>query len=95
LFLDVATFGEWSVTRDDLVLGDDDGVLFLPASAADEVFALAESIRDTERRQAERIRAGQTLRDQVQFGTYLARRQHTPTLTFREHLRSVGGAIEE
>ncbi len=46
------------MTRDDLVLGDDDGVLFVPSRQAEEIFTLAETIRDTERRQAERIRAG-------------------------------------
>src|ERR1700732_854369 len=34
--LESATVGDWIVGRDDLVLGDDDGVLFLPASRANE-----------------------------------------------------------
>ncbi|NKX52004.1 RraA family protein [Arthrobacter deserti] len=93
--LDSAAVGEWTVGRGDLVLGDDDGVLFVPAARAGELFTLAESIRDTERRQAGQIRSGRSLRSQVQFGTYLARRQQDPSLTFRAHLRSVGGAIEE
>jgi regulator of RNase E activity RraA len=83
------------VSREDLVLGDDDGVLFLPGPQADEILTLAETIRDTERRQAERIRAGASLRSQVQFRAYLAKRENTPSLSFREHLRTVGGAIEE
>ena len=33
-----ATVGDWAVDRQDLVLGDDDGVLFVPASRAGEVF---------------------------------------------------------
>ena len=41
------------------------------------------------------MRAGVSLRRQVGFDTYLARRQQTPSLTFREHLRAVSGAIEE
>jgi regulator of RNase E activity RraA len=90
-----ATVGDWTVGREDLVVGDEDGVLFLPAGRAEEIFTLAETIRDTERRQAERIRAGVPLRSQVQFGAYLAERQQTPSLTFRDHLRAVGGAIEE
>jgi hypothetical protein len=76
-------------------LGDDDGVLFVPATRAGELFTLAEKIRDTERRQAERMRGGESLRSQVRFDSDLARRQATPSLTFRDHLRSVGGAIEE
>jgi regulator of RNase E activity RraA len=89
-----ATVGDWTVGRDDLVFGDDDGVLFVRATGAEEIFTVAEAIRDTERRQAERIRAGVSLRDQVHFDTYVARRRETPELTFRDHLRAVGGAIE-
>ncbi len=90
-----ATVGDWAVDREDLVLGDDDGVLFVPTGRAGEVFTLAEAIRDTERRQAEQVHAGISLRRQVQFGSYLAQRQRTPSLSFRDHLRAVGGAIEE
>ena len=93
--LESAIVGDWTVGREDLVLGDEDGVLFVPATRAGEIFTVAETIRDTERRQAERIRAGVSLRSQVQFDTYLARRQQTPSLSFRDHLRAVGGAIEE
>ncbi|WP_327066156.1 RraA family protein [Kitasatospora sp. NBC_01250] len=93
--LDSARVGEWTVTQEDLALGDEDGVLFLPAARAAELFALAEQIRDTERRQAERIRTGDTLRTQVHFDRYLAARRTRPDLTFRDHLRAVGGAIEE
>jgi regulator of RNase E activity RraA len=90
-----ATVGDWTVDRTDLVLGDDDGVLFLPAGAASDVFTTAERIRDIERRQAEQVPMGVSLRSQMRFATYLARRQQIPSLTFREHLRAVGGAIEE
>jgi hypothetical protein len=37
-----------------------------------DLFRVAETIRDTERRQAERIRAGVSLRRQLQFDRYLA-----------------------
>src|SRR3984893_6316622 len=89
-----ATVGDWTVDREDLVLADDDGVLFVPLAVAADVFTLADTIRDTEARQAERMRGGISLRNQVQFDTYLAERQKTPSLTFRDHLREVGGAIE-
>ncbi|WP_089154108.1 RraA family protein [Micromonospora sp. NBS 11-29] len=93
--LDTARVGSFPVDPTDLILADDDGVLFVPAGRAGELFDLAESIRDTERRQADRIRAGESLRGQVGFGAYLTARAADPTLTFRAHLRSVGGAIEE
>jgi regulator of RNase E activity RraA len=93
--LESATVRGWTVDREDVVLGDDDGVLFVPADRIAELFTLAEKIRDTERRQAERIRAGESLRGQVRFDIFLAERQKNPALTLREHLRAVGGAIEE
>jgi regulator of RNase E activity RraA len=93
--LESATVGDHVVSREDLILGDDDGVLFVPATEAEDLFAIAERIRDTERAQADRIRAGVSLREQVGFAAYLAARRENPSLTFREHLRSVGGAIEE
>lgn len=93
--LESATVGDWTVGLEDLVLGDDDGVLFVPATCAGDIFTFAERIRDTERHQAERIRAGTSLRSQVQFDTYLAQRQQTSSVSFRDHLRAVGGAIEE
>ncbi|MFL6163323.1 MAG: RraA family protein [Jatrophihabitantaceae bacterium] len=93
--LRAAQVGDWTVGPADLVLADDDGVLFLPAARAGELFGIAETIRDIERGQAERMRAGTPLRQQVRFEAYLRQRRQQPTLTFREHLRGVSGAIEE
>lgn len=93
--LETAVVGDWTLSRDDLVFGDDDGVLFVPGAQAREIFTLAETIRTTEQAQAGRIRAGISLRHQLQFSTYLTQRQSTPSLSFRDYLRTVGGAIEE
>ncbi|MGK5740459.1 RraA family protein [Micromonospora sp. URMC 103] len=90
-----ARVGVHEVTRDDLVFGDDDGVLFVAADTAGEVLATAAGIREVERAQAVRIRAGDTLRRQTAFDDYLARRAADPAYTFRRHLRRIGGAIEE
>jgi regulator of RNase E activity RraA len=76
------------------VLGDDDGVLFLPLDRASEIASAAAAIRDTEHDQAARMRLGTALREQVRFGDYLAARDRDGT-TFRQHLRAIGGAIEE
>src|SRR5438132_14286977 len=93
--LESAVVGDWTVSREDLILGDDDGVLLVPVARAGDIFTLAETIRDTERRQAELMRGGVSLRSQVQFDVYLTRRVEMPSLSFRDHLRGVGGASEE
>jgi 4-hydroxy-4-methyl-2-oxoglutarate aldolase len=90
-----ARFGACMVTRDDMVFGDDDGVLFVAAGQAAQVLAAARQIAETEQNQARRIQAGQTLRQQTAFSDYLARRAADPSYTFRRHLRQTGGAIEE
>jgi 4-hydroxy-4-methyl-2-oxoglutarate aldolase len=93
--LATARFGPHLVSDDDMVFGDDDGVLFVAAERAAEVLATAHQIWQTEREQAHRIRTGATLRQQTAFDDYLARRGADPSYTFRRHLRRIGGAIEE
>jgi 4-hydroxy-4-methyl-2-oxoglutarate aldolase len=90
-----ARFGPCVITTADIVFGDADGVVFISSDQADEVLATARKIRQTEREQARRIQAGDTLRQQTAFEDYLARRAAEPSYTFRRHLRRVGGAIEE
>jgi 4-hydroxy-4-methyl-2-oxoglutarate aldolase len=93
--LSLAHFGSYIVTKKDVVLADADGVLFVPAQQAEKVLSTAHSIWQRERRQAQAIQAGKTLREQFRFDDYLARRATDPDYTFRQHLRSIGGAIEE
>jgi 4-hydroxy-4-methyl-2-oxoglutarate aldolase len=89
-----ARFGDHLVTVRDAVFGDEDGVLFVPLARVDEVLATAEGIASVERRQADLIHGGTSLREQVRFDAYLAARASDPALTFRDHLRGVGGEIE-
>lgn len=93
--LEWARVGEWVVGVDDIAVGDADGVIFLPEARLAEVVEAAEGIRETERRQAEAMRAGCTFREQASFAQYLSRRAAEPAFGFREHLRSIGGSIEE
>lgn len=93
--LDAARFGEFEVTADDVVFADDDGCLFAPRAEAGRLLAAARDIWQTERRQAQAVRGGRTLREQLGFGEYLARRAQDPAYTFRRHLRDTHGAIEE
>jgi len=89
-----ARLGAHEVTAADFVLADEDGVLLLPLEHAAGIAEAAASIRDVERRQAERMLDGEPLRAQTRFAEYLAARAASGR-TFREHLRTIGGAIEE
>jgi 4-hydroxy-4-methyl-2-oxoglutarate aldolase len=90
-----AQFGSFTVTEEDAVFADADGVLFAPLQQTEEILSAAHTIWRKERRQAEEIGAGKTLREQLQFEDYLARRALDATYTFRHHLRLLGGEIEE
>ena len=93
--LESARFGDWRVNASDAVFGDADGVLFVPVERAGEALAAARQIHEKERGHAEAVAAGRTLREQFRFAEFLTRRREQPSLTFREHLRRLGGAIEE
>lgn len=93
--LSVAHLSNFTVTKEDVVFADADGVLFAPSQHAEQILTTARVIGERERQQAQAIQAGKTLRKQFQFDDYLARRATDPAYTFRQHLRSVGGAIEE
>lgn len=90
-----AHFGGFAVTGEEAVFADADGVLFAPGQQVEEIIVIARTIWKKERRQAEEIRAGKTLREQLQFEEYMARRHTDAAYTFRQHLRLIGGAIEE
>jgi 4-hydroxy-4-methyl-2-oxoglutarate aldolase len=92
--LTTARFGDFKLTNDDVVMGDDDGVVFALVQDVEEIISLARKIRVTERRQAENIKKGNTLSQQLKFDEYLKKRRKNPALAFREHLRQIGGAIE-
>ncbi|MFL6595709.1 MAG: RraA family protein [Chthoniobacterales bacterium] len=93
--LKVARFGDFEVTRDDVVFADNDGCLFVPHAHVAELVKIAQGIAATERRQATLIGEGKTLREQLQFAEFLAKRSRDPAVTFRQHLREIKGAIEE
>jgi len=95
LALHSARFGDFVVGSDDVVFADDDGCLFVPTKHADDLLSVAREIWQRERRQAEQIKSGRSLREQLDFAQYLKKRAANPSYTFREHLRRISGAIEE
>jgi len=90
-----ASVGTHLVTGSDVVVADADGVVFLPAARLDNIIAFATTIRDTERRQAGAMATGRSLRHQLRFGEYLARRERDAGYGFRQHVREIQAAIEE
>jgi regulator of RNase E activity RraA len=89
-----ARVGEVVVTASDIVVADDDGVVFVDAARWPEVEAIATRIAADESRQADLIGHGTSLREQLDFAGYLARRGDDPAYTLRQHLLERGGAIE-
>lgn len=91
-----AQFGPGNlVTRTDVVVADDNGVLFLPTEALEDIVSIAESIRQTEAQQIAQLQQGVTLRQQFDFDTFLQTRSADPSHTFRQHLRERSNAVEE
>ena len=93
--LSSANWNSFTVDNTDTVIADDDGVVFVESKKISQVLETADSIMKTERRQAERIKKGETLSEQVDFEGYLKKREADASYTLRKHLRTRGGAIEE
>ena len=93
--LRIAHFGDFDVTKTDMVFADADGCIFFAMDKVEQLFTTAREIWEAERRQADRIKAGDTLRQQFKFSDYLKKRAANPHYTFRNYLRDIGGAIEE
>ena len=92
--LTTARFGDFKLTADDVVFGDDDGVVFALLQDVADIISLVRKIDETEKRQAENIKNGKTLSQQLKFEEYLKKRSKNSAYTFREHLQKIGGAIE-
>ena len=95
LDLSSAQWEGFTVDGKDVVFADNDGVLFVPSTTIDKILEVARSIWKVERLQADTIKAGKKLSEQLDFDRYLAKRNSDPSYTFRKHLRERGGAMEE
>lgn len=92
--LEAANLGHVTVTKDDYVFADDDGVVVVAIEHLERVVTTAKDIAEREGAQAARLMKGELLRQQLDLDTYVAKRNSNPEFTFREHLKSFGGAIE-
>jgi regulator of RNase E activity RraA len=86
--------GHVTVTKDDVIFADVDGVVVVAATEVPRVVSAARDIATREQRQAARLMKGERLHEQLRLEAYIARRQADPTYTFRDHLKSLGGALE-
>ena len=92
--LEAASLSHVTVTRDDAVFADVDGVVIVSEADVTRVIAAARDIATREQAQAVRLMKGERLRDQLHLAEYVARRSADPSYTFRAHLKELGGAIE-
>ena len=83
-----------TVTLEDYVFADDDGVVVVATADLGRIVETARDIAAREGAQAVRLLKGELLRTQLDLDQYVARRNADPDYTFREHLKSFGGAIE-
>lgn len=92
--LSAASLGHVTVTLEDFVFADDDGVVVVAAADLPRVIDAARDIAAREGAQAARLMKGELLRSQLDLATYVAKRNADPHFTFRDHLKTFGGAIE-
>lgn len=84
----------FATSKTDALFADADGFVFAPLERVGEILQAAFAIQHTERQQAESLKAGVSLGSQLRFGEFLEARSKDPSLTFREHPRRTGGAVE-
>jgi regulator of RNase E activity RraA len=92
--LEAASLRHVTVTRDDIVFADVDGVVVVAGAEIERIVTAARDIAAREGAQAARLLAGERLWDQLGVASYVEQRKHDPSLTFRGHIKSRGGAIE-
>jgi regulator of RNase E activity RraA len=92
--LTAANLGSVTVTVGDYVFADDDGAVVVATADLERIVDAARDIATREGAQAVRLLKGELLRTQLDLEGYVARRESDPDYTFRDHLKSFGGAIE-
>lgn len=92
--LEAANLGSVTVTMDDYVFADEDGVVVVSRENLDRIVETAQDIASREGAQAARLLKGELLRSQLDLDSYVEKRNSDPSYTFRDHLKTFGGAIE-
>lgn len=84
-----ARVGRATVTAHDFVIGDEDGVIFLPSDCLEEIAAAAIAIREQEEIRVKKMHTRESLRKQFRFADFLVRREANSNLTFQQHLQHI------
>jgi len=92
--LEAANVGPVTVTREDYVFADDDGVVMVATADLERIVETARDIAAREGAQAARLLKGELLRTQLDLKGYVEKRNADPSYTFRDHLKTFGGALE-
>ena len=92
--LEVASIGHVTTTPEDAVFVDDDGVVVIERAQLRQILPVARDIAAREGAHVARLRAGEPLRAQLGLDAFVARRAEDPAYTFRDHIRTIKGAIE-
>jgi regulator of RNase E activity RraA len=91
----VAQFGNETVTNDDYVFADEDGIAFVHKQYLKAVIESAVILSGKERKQADLVEKGTILYKQFAYDNFLEAKKINPGLSFRVYLRSIDAAIEE
>ena len=92
--LEAANLGKITVTHEDHIFADDDGVVVVASADLPRVVDTARDIAAREGAQAVRLLNGELLRTQFDLDAYVSKRNADPNYTFRDHLKTFGGAID-
>ncbi|MEZ5286246.1 MAG: hypothetical protein R2712_15845 [Vicinamibacterales bacterium] len=84
--LEAATCGKATVTREDVAFLDEDGIVFVALTELSRVAGVVRDIVARRRDLADRVRAGEPLRDQLGLAAFVERRAAHAEYTFRHHL---------
>jgi 4-hydroxy-4-methyl-2-oxoglutarate aldolase len=84
---------EVTINTGDLIIADADGVIAIEPNSIQGVLNHLESIEQKEQQLVKQLKAGHSLTDLLEVGSYLEKREASPDYSFIEHLASQKQAI--
>lgn len=81
--------GDVLVTNEDFVVCDCDGIVFVQQDSLQAVIETATAIQEGETVRTRNMKNGQSIREQLAFADYRARRKTDPSYTWKDHTKSL------